>query len=101
MGQVATLTRTGQITVPKWVREVLGVKPGQRIVFRKNKNTVTMEREKTAEEIAREIDALIPDEIREYHMKHYAGLTAEETVDKWLGSEDARAYFREEMERTL
>lgn len=65
MGYAATITKTGQITIPKWVREVLGVEPGQRIVFRKTKDAVTIEREKTVDEVAAKIDELIPQEIRE------------------------------------
>lgn len=101
MGHAATLTKTGQITVPKWVREVLGVQPGQRIVFRKEKNSIAIEREKTAAEIASEIDALIPKDIREAYLKEYGGLTANEFQEKWLKSDDAKAYFEEERQRCL
>ena len=101
MAQTATLTKTGQITVPKWVREYLGVKPGQSIVFKKEKNGMRIKREKTAEETAEAIDKLIPEEARRHHMEHYAGLTAAEARDKWAKSEEGRAYFREQMERCL
>lgn len=102
MAQTATLTKTGQITVPKWVREILGVKPGQVIVFHRNKdNTVTMHREKTAEEIAAEIDALIPEETRKFYMKHYRGLTANETFEKWSKTPEAQEYLKEELEKCL
>ena len=101
MAQTATLTKTGQITIPKWVREILGVSSGDTIVFRRERNSVTIQREKTAEETAAAIDKLIPKEAREHHMKHYAGLTATEMREKWMKSEEGRAYFREEMERCL
>ena len=40
----ATLTSKGQITVPKAVREALGVKPGDRLAFHVHENgTVTVE----------------------------------------------------------
>jgi AbrB family looped-hinge helix DNA binding protein len=32
----ATVTAKGQITIPKAVREALGVKPGSRVEFRRN-----------------------------------------------------------------
>lgn len=101
MGYGATLTRTGQITVPKSVREWLGLKPGQRVMFRKKKGSIVIEREKTAAEIAEEIDKLIPDEVREHHMANYAGMTAAEVQEKWLESDDAKEYFEEERRRTL
>ncbi len=101
MGYAATLTKTGQITVPKWVREALGVQPGQRIVFRKEKNSIAMEREKTVDEITEQIHALIPKEAREIHMREYAGLTANESMQKWMKTEDAKKYLEEERARCL
>ncbi len=101
MPAIATLTKTGQITIPKEIRDHLGLKPGQKIIFRKTKDAARLEREKTASEIAEEIDKLIPAEVREYHMAHYAGLTANEAIDKWLETDDAKEYFAEEYRRTL
>ena len=101
MGQTATLTKTGQITVPKWVREYLGVSSGDTIVFKRERGEMKITRAKTAEEIAAEIDKLIPDEARKWHMEHYAGMLAKEAEEKWANSDEGRAYFREEMERCL
>lgn len=99
MGYAATITKTGQITIPKWVREALGVEPGQRIVFRKTKDAVTIEREKTVDEVAAKIDELIPQEIRERHNREYGGLTTAEWERKWAESEDAKEYFAEKARR--
>ena len=101
MGYAATLTRTGQITMPKSVRGWLGVESGQRVVFQREAGKVIIEREKTAQEIAEEIDKLIPDDIRKKHMEKYAGMTSTEMQEEWLKSDDAREYFQEEIERTL
>ena len=101
MVYTATLTKTGQITIPKPVRAMLGIEPGQKITFRKTKNAVAIEREKTPTEIAEEIDALIPDDIRARHMREYAGMTSAEMREKWLESPDAEDYFKEERARTL
>ncbi|MBQ9180880.1 AbrB/MazE/SpoVT family DNA-binding domain-containing protein [Candidatus Saccharibacteria bacterium] len=100
MANTATITKSGQITLPKWAREAIGVLPGQRVVFRRTKNGITIEREKTAQEIADNISALIPDEAYAHHMQEYAGLTSAEMREKWAESEDARAFFKEEQERT-
>ena len=97
----ATLTKTGQITIPKDIRDFLGLEPGQRIIFRKGKNSVAIEREKTATEIAEEIDKIIPDEAKKYHMEHFAGMTSSEMQDAWLKTDDSRRHFKEEYERTL
>ena len=43
---IATLTSKGQITVPKDVREALGVRPGDRLAFHiRGDGTVTVEAE--------------------------------------------------------
>lgn len=99
MVYAATITKTGQITVPKPVREALEVEPGQKIIFNIKKKSVSIERQKTAAEIAEEIDALIPDDVRAHHMREYAGMTSSEMQDKWLDSPDAIAYFRKERVR--
>lgn len=101
MNYAATLTKTGQITVPKWVREALGVEPGQRIVFRKEKDAVRVERERTVDEITEKIHAMIPEEIRQEYIRDYGGLTAEEAKMKWAESPEGRAYFEEELRRCL
>lgn len=47
-----TMTSKGQITVPKDVREALGIKPGERATFRfKKSGEVVIERPKTIEDI--------------------------------------------------
>ena len=46
---VATLTSKGQITLPKRIREKLGVKPGDRVAFRENPDgTIVVEPEKVS-----------------------------------------------------
>ncbi len=101
MANYATLTKTGQITIPKWVREILAVTPGERIVFKRSKGSITLEREKSATEIAHNIDALIPDSARKHHLQHYAGLTSAEMQAKWATTKDAADYFMEEAKRSL
>ena len=96
----ATLTRTGQITIPKPVREALGVEPGQRIVFNIKKKSANIERQKPLEEITKEIHALVPDYVRE-NFKKNAGKTAGEIREEWLKSDEAREYYAERLRRTL
>ena len=96
----ATVTKTGQITIPKSVREILGVKPGQKIKFKVNKKDVSVEREKSAMEIADEIHALFTDEMRERFKKN-ACKTAGQVREEWLKSDEARKYYEERLRRTL
>ena len=95
----ATITKTGQITLPKGIREILGVAPGQRVTFRREKKAVLVEREKTAQEIAKEIDALIPEDARRHHMENYAGMTSAEMQEKWSETEEARDHYSEMQRR--
>ncbi|MBQ6409699.1 AbrB/MazE/SpoVT family DNA-binding domain-containing protein [Candidatus Saccharibacteria bacterium] len=101
MGQAATLTKTGQITIPKWVREYLDVKPGQAIIFRKEKDGMKIMREKTAEETAEAIRKLIPEEARRRYIEKYGGMTAAEVREKWSRSPEGRAYLQAEEEKCL
>ena len=101
MGQTATLTKTGQVTVPKWVREFLGVTSGDTIVFKRGRGEIKIQRGKTAEETAAAIDKLIPEEIRQNYIKEYGGMTAAEVREKWAQTEEGRAHFRREMEKCL
>ena len=100
MVYTATLTKTGQITVPKPVRDFLGLTPGKKIVFKPDIDSYRLECEKTATEIAQKIDQLIPDDVRENYMKNYAGLSSTEMQEKWLESKEATEYFEAERKRT-
>ena len=53
-----TITRSGQVTIPKELRAFLGVKPGQRITFTKNKDSITINRRLTDEEFTAGLDAI-------------------------------------------
>lgn len=101
MGYAATITKTGQITVPKWVREALGVKSGDRVIFRKEKQAVMIERERTTSELAEEIGALIPDQIRQAYINEYGGMTAAAAREKWAKSPEGKAYFEKELKKCL
>ncbi|MBR3385989.1 AbrB/MazE/SpoVT family DNA-binding domain-containing protein [Candidatus Saccharibacteria bacterium] len=101
MGYSATITKSGQITIPKWVREALNVTTGQRVIFRRNKDSIVIERAKTVDELTDKIHSLIPADIREAYIKEYGGLTAAEFQEKWLESDDAKEYFAEELRRSL
>lgn len=100
MVYAATLTRAGQITVPKPVREALGAEPGQKIIFNIKKKSINIERQKTAAEISKEIDKLIPDYVRE-NVKKHAGKTAGEFREEWLSSDEAKEYYAERLRRCL
>ncbi len=38
--QITTLTTKGQVTIPKKIRDELGLKPGDKVIFEKDKKAV-------------------------------------------------------------
>ena len=79
----STITASGQVTLPKIVREFLGVDLGERVSFhiRKNRDEVTISRKLTDAEIAAKIDAMKPKGFEE-HIAPYRGMTASELLDQ-------------------
>ena len=43
MGEVTTITIKGQVTIPKEIREELGLKPGDKVIFRKEGENIVLE----------------------------------------------------------
>ena len=58
----AVITKSGQVTLPKELREFLGFELGEKIVFKKTRSGVKIERRLTDKEFL--------DEIRAIHKKH-------------------------------
>lgn len=90
----STITKSGQITLPKELREFLGVKLGGRVVFHKTKTGVKIDRRMSDEEFTAKLDAIstpIPPEI----LKKTAGKTVSELKDEWAKSPAGQAYFKE------
>jgi AbrB family looped-hinge helix DNA binding protein len=52
MGRVTTMTSKGQVTIPKEIREALGLQPGDKIRFIPEEGRVRLERLLRLEEIA-------------------------------------------------
>ena len=100
MNYTVTITKSGQITVPKSIREFLGVQPGQRLVFQRRSDAVVLEKGKTAEEVSREIQALIPDYVRK-NAKKDTSKTTGQIRNEWLKSDEAKRYYQERFEATL
>lgn len=53
-----TITRSGQVTLPKELRDFLGVKPGQKITFRRNKDQVSIPRRLSDQEFLDQLAAI-------------------------------------------
>jgi antitoxin PrlF len=64
---ISTVTAKGQTTVPKAVRQALGVEPGGRIAFRVTENGVTLHRVDEGDEdpvVTRFLDVLAADMLK-------------------------------------
>ena len=53
-----TITKSGQVTIPKELRDFLGVKLGGKITFKKNQNEVYITRRLSDEEFLNRLDAI-------------------------------------------
>ena len=53
-----TITKSGQVTLPKELRDFLGVKIGGKITFRKSQNEVYISRKLSDEEFLNRLDAI-------------------------------------------
>lgn len=53
-----TITKSGQITLPKELREFLGVKLGGKVTFNKTRDGVSIARRMSDEEFLRQIDRI-------------------------------------------
>ena len=78
-----TLTRKGQVTIPKEIRDQLGLKPFDRVEFSLEDGTARLRkaREMTLEEIAGSVPGLaipIDDQIR---------MAKEERAERWRAAE--------------
>jgi AbrB family looped-hinge helix DNA binding protein len=82
MGLVTTLTSKGQVTIPKEIRDELGLKPNDKIRFSLNNGRVTLQKAYLSlEELAGSIpaidvpmeewDEIIQDEIAERYAKKF------------------------------
>ena len=54
----AVITKSGQVTLPKELRDFLGVKPGERIFFNKTSGGISINRRLSDAEFTAKIDAI-------------------------------------------
>lgn len=89
-----TITKSGQISLPKSVREFLGLNLGDRITFSLKKDTVSIKKVKPLEEVLKEIDANKSEETKAL-IKKYAGKTTNELREIFDNSPEGKKYYKE------
>ena len=65
MGYAVAITKSGQMTLPKVLREFLGVDGAKRITLEKNKNAVVIKRKVNRDEYYQKIEKNLSDKTRE------------------------------------
>lgn len=79
------LTKSGQMTLPKALREFLGVEGAKRVTIRQEKDRVTIQRFPTEAEFRARMDAGITPEVRR-HIEANRGKSTREMIDEYLNS---------------
>ncbi len=94
MNYTTTITKTGQIFLPKAVRTALNLLPGERVSLSLENESVTIQKTKSLEDVLAELDASMSDEARKM-LKKNAGKTVRELREEWANSEEGKQYFKE------
>lgn len=97
MMYATTITKSGQATIPKEVRDILGINLGERIYFTVNKDkTVSLAREMTEKEARAYLDSFFADEEGQRLIKKHAGKSVSQLREEWDNSPEGKAYYEEE-----
>ncbi len=89
----ATITKSGQVTLPKELRDFLGVKVGDSVTFDKVKDGVAIRRKLTKKEFFEEMDKNLSPETKKI-IKKRTGKTVSEMIDEYLRSPKGQEEMR-------
>ena len=95
----ATITKTGQATIPKAIRDILGIDPGSnaRIIYHTHRDgSVSITRDLTYDEARAYLDSYFSDKKSKELVKKHAGKSASQLIDEWLASPAGKAHLQEE-----
>lgn len=94
----ATITKSGQVTLPKELRDFLGVKPGQKIIFNKKGDSVFIPRRMSDEEFLEKLDELKTPKTKAF-IKKYGAKLAKKSISEiksdWAKSPAGQKYLEE------
>ncbi|MBR2659441.1 AbrB/MazE/SpoVT family DNA-binding domain-containing protein [Candidatus Saccharibacteria bacterium] len=99
MGQIITLSQSGQFTLPRAIREDLGFKKGDKAEIEVAEGKVVITRRRTFDEIEAEMQKMreaVPAKKREA-WKKYAGMSVSEIREAWDKTPEGQAKYMEEM----
>ncbi len=93
-----TITKSGQITLTKSARELLGVKLGDRLTVKSQGSKIIIEPRQSDEEFLKELDCLKSPESLSYEQHlpgEYRGKSTSEMIDIWANSTEGQKYLEE------
>ena len=90
----STITKSGQITLPKPVREYIGVTPGQKVIIDYGKSNIIIKRKMSDADFFSKVDSLISDKTRSLFKAH-AGKTVSELKSAYAASDQFKADYKE------
>jgi len=88
-----TITKSGQVTLPKELRDFLGVKIGSKIILDKIKDGVAIRRKLTEKEFFAELDKNISPKTKKIIQKN-AGKTVNEMINEYQNSSKGQKEMR-------
>ncbi|MBR3180654.1 AbrB/MazE/SpoVT family DNA-binding domain-containing protein [Candidatus Saccharibacteria bacterium] len=96
----STITKTGQVFLPKTVRTALGLSPGQRISFDLKNDTLILKKTKSLDELIQSFDKN-QSEATKKAIESYRGLSSKEALEKWANSPEGQVKLKEKYARTV
>lgn len=97
-----TITRSGQITLPKVFRDMIGVKPGERVVVEADSNQIRVRRRMSEEEFRATLDSVLSPETKARTARiikadRKKGIkTTRQMIDEYHNSPEAKRALEEE-----
>ena len=94
MSYSVAVTSAGQMTIPKALREMLGI--GDHVLVDREDDKIIVRREQTAEEILDELHALFTPEERRQMKEDYGGRLAKDILNEYYQTEEYQKRMKEE-----
>ena len=93
MRYTVSLTKSGQMTLPKELRDFLGIKPGEKVIINQERTGVSIHRKLTKQEFFAELDKNISPKTRRIAQKNLDKTTSE-MLSEYLDSPKGQAEMR-------
>ncbi|MBR3256858.1 AbrB/MazE/SpoVT family DNA-binding domain-containing protein [Candidatus Saccharibacteria bacterium] len=91
----STLTKTGQVFLPKAVRSALNLLPGQSVVLSLKGDSLVLKRAQSVEELVAELEEIRENasEKTKLRLEKNAGKSAQELRENWSASPEGKSFY--------